>query len=236
MTAPPDTASRPGTGRRLVALGLLTCLASLASVQALDRPTALWVHANIGEPGREWFYAISALADSTWPVLAALAYIAACHALARGFPASAMGSGARRAARWGVFLIVGHLLGGAVVHIMKLALGRPRPKVFLAENVEAWAPFSFAERYNAFPSGHSQSIWTTITVLGFAWPPLRPYLVPFACLIMISRIGLNHHWVADTLMGAFLGYAGAVLLKPLIVDGSGRIGLPRRRAVRRPDP
>ena len=237
MTAHPDAAPRPWLRgrRRLAGLGVLTCVASLVSAWVLDRPAALWVQSNIGEPARQWFYAVSALADATWPVLAALAYIVACHALARISPAAAVRAGARGAARWGVLLIAGHLLSGAVVHAMKLALGRPRPKVFLAENVEALAPFSFAERYNAFPSGHSQSIWTTITVLGLAWPPLRPYLVPLACLIMVSRVALNHHWVADTLMGAFLGYAGAVVLKPLIVDGSGRFGHLFRRAAPRPD-
>jgi membrane-associated phospholipid phosphatase len=65
-------------------------------------------------------------------------------------------------------------------------------------------------RYDAFPSGHTITIFGTATVIAemykkTVWVPVLCYSLATAC--GLSRITEDTHWLSDVFLGAVLGYA-----------------------------
>ncbi len=76
--------------------------------------------------------------------------------------------------------------------------------------------------YSSFPSGHSITIFTTLTVLMYAFVPslhknrwLRiAYFLPILLIgifIAFSRVGVGAHHPIDVLMGSTIGYISGIL-------------------------
>lgn len=76
--------------------------------------------------------------------------------------------------------------------------------------------------YSSLPSGHSITIFTTLTVLMYAFvgslhksPMVRSLavlgLVAVGFFVALSRVGVGAHHPLDVLMGSCLGYSSAVL-------------------------
>lgn len=61
---------------------------------------------------------------------------------------------------------------------------------------------------DAFPSGHSYSVFTTATILGEAYN-LKWLTYPLAYLSAFSRVQQNTHWPSDIIVGGLLGHLNA---------------------------
>jgi membrane-associated phospholipid phosphatase len=106
---------------------------------------------------------------------------------------------------------------GVVVQIGKHLFGRERPSQ--NDGQDYWhGPKGFFKRYekyqlayyDAFPSGHTITIFGTATVIAqmyrdTAWVPALSYSL--ATLCGLSRITEDTHWLSDVFLGAVLGYA-----------------------------
>lgn len=104
-----------------------------------------------------------------------------------------------------------------VVQIGKHLASRQRPS--WDNGNDHWdGPAGFFKRYeggqmshyDAFPSGHTISIFGTATVISemykrTVWVPILSYTL--ASLTGISRITEDTHWLSDVFVGAVLGYA-----------------------------
>jgi undecaprenyl-diphosphatase len=106
-----------------------------------------------------------------------------------------------------VFLIVASVGGGIVDTLVKIAVGRPRPK-FDQPITTAFG--------NSFPSGHSMSSLICYGALLLVFMPLIPSgarrialaLTSFWVLaIGVSRLALGVHYISDVLGGYVLGAA-----------------------------
>jgi membrane-associated phospholipid phosphatase len=66
-------------------------------------------------------------------------------------------------------------------------------------------PFHFGEWYGSFPSGHTARAFATLAVVWIAYPRLLwPGLA--ACLsVVVGLVGMDYHFVGDTVGGAYLG-------------------------------
>jgi len=69
----------------------------------------------------------------------------------------------------------------------------------------------------SFPSGHTTAGFAMLTPWMLAEPLLIPLLLPLAIGIGLSRIYFGLHFPSDTLAGAFLGSATAMLVSLWIV-------------------
>jgi undecaprenyl-diphosphatase len=89
----------------------------------------------------------------------------------------------------------------AVYKLIKMKTGRPRPFAVNGE-IALWLPP--LDRYS-FPSGHTMHAvsFTIIAVAGF--PFLAALLIPFACLVALSRLVLGLHYPTDVIAGAAIG-------------------------------
>tara|TARA_Y100000766_G_scaffold131576_1_gene113146 strand:- start:326 stop:919 length:594 start_codon:yes stop_codon:yes gene_type:complete len=111
------------------------------------------------------------------------------------------------------FVTSAWLLSGVIHHIIKVALGRYRPRYLFSENWYGINPLNFNIAHNSFPSGHTQTIFAITIGLTLLYPRLGIFLVPLAVLVGISRVVLIAHYPSDVLFGAYLGMATAILVK-----------------------
>ena len=94
---------------------------------------------------------------------------------------------------------------GVVVRLIKWGMGRPRPKVWIEENMIDLSPFSMMSEFNAFPSGHTQTAFTVAFLLTLLMPRYRMVFFLLASFVGASRIALLNHWPSDVIVGAFIG-------------------------------
>jgi len=119
---------------------------------------------------------------------------------------------------------------GIVVQIGKHLTGRQEPR--WDNGIDHWAgPAGFFKRYkegeishyDAFPSGHTITIFGTATVVAemyknTIWVPVLSYSLATMC--GLSRITEDTHWLSDVFLGAVLGYA----IGKYIVKKRNRLG------------
>ena len=96
------------------------------------------------------------------------------------------------------------ILGGVLVRILKILIGRSRPHFFLESGIK-FDPLSLDYLFNSFPSGHTQTVTTLMLCLAFFYSQYR-YLFFLLILIgAISRVMLLVHYPSDILIGFYIG-------------------------------
>jgi membrane-associated phospholipid phosphatase len=110
-----------------------------------------------------------------------------------------------------LFLAIG--LPSLFASIIKRMIGRARPSV--GEHID---PFLFKQwvwrpEYASLPSGHATTAFAAAVAIGVLWPRLRVAMFFYACLIALSRVIVDAHYVSDVLAGAVVGTVGALLVR-----------------------
>jgi len=103
-----------------------------------------------------------------------------------------------------VFHMVAAGLAGTILHRwLKAKTLRPRPyQMNQAINCNARPLDQFS-----FPSGHTLHAFAFTTIAIAYYPQLALLLIPFACLVALSRVVLGLHYPSDVLAGAAIGAA-----------------------------
>ena len=92
--------------------------------------------------------------------------------------------------------------------IIKQITGRPRPCAVSASITRGTAPL---DQYS-FPSGHTMHAVAFSMIATAHHPELTWVLIPFSCLIAMSRLILGLHYPTDVLAGGVIGaYVAATL-------------------------
>ena len=96
-----------------------------------------------------------------------------------------------------------------LVRILKILLGRARPG-----HGSEFTFFSFAFRYNSFPSGHSADAFVSGVFLFYLlknskYSACRFLPLVYAFLIAISRVFISSHYPSDVAAGMAIGILGA---------------------------
>ena len=111
----------------------------------------------------------------------------------------------RRLVRPGLVAIAALSASGLVNWVLKVGLGRPRPR-FVDQGVVEWST-SFVSGHHSFPSGHAVSAFTFAVVFAAGRPSWRPALFAGATAIALSRVVLDAHFFSDVVAGALVGAA-----------------------------
>lgn len=102
--------------------------------------------------------------------------------------------------------------------VLKTLFGIPRPAAIFDNN-----DFTIIGEkligHSSFPSGHSITIFTTFTILMFAFTPKQlknkflyyTIFIFVGLFIALSRVGVGAHYPIDVIMGCILGYISGVL-------------------------
>ena len=110
-----------------------------------------------------------------------------------------------------VFAAVQILVCGLLVQLTKIAVGRPRPLLFL--DGASCSPFTFKGTFHSFPSGHTSEIAGAALPLAdrYARPLLSLLLGLLVALVAFSRIYLSQHHISDVAAGLAVGAFASLL-------------------------
>lgn len=111
-------------------------------------------------------------------------------------------------ARWAgsalMFVFVSVALSGIAVNIVKVIIGRGRPKLLEQTGFLGFDPLILNADFHSFPSGHTNTAVAFALAVSFLVPYWRGALVAAACLIGFSRIAVNAHFLTDVIGGGAL--------------------------------
>jgi membrane-associated phospholipid phosphatase len=190
-------------GARLALWGAAVVLIEIAAIGWIDRPLATYFREH--DAARPFFAVIG-------PFGLALPYLVV---LAIGFAALRWGGSVRRlepraermrtAARIPGVLFASIALSGIIVDLLKVVVGRPRPKLLFASGAYEFSWIGLGADHWSFPSGHAATAAALATALWCLWPePLLLYAIA-AALVAMSRVVMGAHYLSDVIMGAFIG-------------------------------
>ncbi len=196
----------------MAALVVTTGICALFMV-TIDRPVALAVHAHLPDSVDPVFQRITDLGDALGYVLAGLAAYLGGRALFLLAMPAPVAHAYWTISRMGLYLLITMAVSGAIVHILKFSIGRLRPKHLIRDGQHGFDPGFSEYSNNAFPSGHSQAVFSVMMVLTLLFPRLWFVFLPFGAVVALSRIFVSAHFPSDVVMGSFIGIATALVVK-----------------------
>jgi len=113
--------------------------------------------------------------------------------------------------------IVGGIVCGVLIRVLKIGFDMPRPPAVL--NGSLFETIGEAYRSKSFPSGHAATAFFVGGLILSFWQNRSAYAlaVAFSILGALSRVAAGVHWPADILVGGaigwFIGYSAGVLFK-----------------------
>ncbi|HEY2837454.1 MAG TPA: phosphatase PAP2 family protein [Rhizomicrobium sp.] len=186
------------TGFVLIGLGLAALL--------IDRQAAHFIYDHVNARAHKFLDGITHYAKAGhWLLVAVLALIGA--ALARHF--GARGGDLELLITYSLAFIASLTVGSAVLHVIKLVLGRRRPRDDMEMGLYGFIPLSFNLEYNSFPSGHALTICCVAVIITCVWPWLWPLWFAIAAVLAVTRALLTAHFLSDVLIGAGIGLIAA---------------------------
>jgi len=111
----------------------------------------------------------------------------------------------RLAFQYALSFIISLGAGSAVLHSVKLVLGRRRPRDELEMNLYGFIPFGFNLDWNSFPSGHSLTIFCVAVIATALWPHFALLWFAIALWLGLTRALLTAHFLSDVFVGAGVG-------------------------------
>ena len=100
-------------------------------------------------------------------------------------------------------------LGSAILHVIKLVIGRRRPRDDMEMGLYGFMPLAFNSDYNSFPSGHALTICCVAVIFTCVWPLWWPLWFGIAAILAVTRALLTAHFLSDVLIGAGIGLIAA---------------------------
>jgi len=99
-------------------------------------------------------------------------------------------------------VLLAGIIGGVIVHILKLGLGASRPLAIFPQAHFLGEPL----KMGSFPSGHTQLCFSTAAVLAKEYKKNWKFLYLWALLVGYSRIYVGAHFPLDIIAGGTIGY------------------------------
>jgi len=110
------------------------------------------------------------------------------------------------------FIFVAVAVSGLLADVLKVVVGRARPKLLFAAGTYDFTWFGFHADHWSFPSGHATTAAALMTALWCLWPrPLWLY-VAAAALVAASRVITGQHFLSDVIAGAAIGVVATRVL------------------------
>ena len=109
-------------------------------------------------------------------------------------------------------IILGFIISGLFVQIVKHLAPRPRPKMFFGHDCHIHCINGITGTgYSSFPSGHTASIFSLVVLLSIYYCQKKSktnfcfYFLTIAVLTAYSRVYLSQHFPIDVLAGSLIG-------------------------------
>jgi membrane-associated phospholipid phosphatase len=185
--------------------GLVLIVLGMAAI-LIDRRAAHFIYDHVSLKAHKFLDRITHYAKAGhWLAVAVLALAGA--ALARHF--GARGRDLPLLINYSLAFIASLTVGSAVLHAIKLVLGRRRPRDDMEMGLYGFVPFAFNLDYNSFPSGHALTICCVAVIFTCVWPGLWSLWFAIAAILAVTRALLTAHFLSDVLIGAGIGLIAA---------------------------
>jgi len=185
--------------------GFLSILIGLAAL-VIDRPLAHFIYDHVDAKTHKALDGITHYAKAGhWLGAAILALIVA--AGMRHF--NALAEESTQLINYSLAFIASLTMGSAVLHVIKLVIGRRRPRDDMEMGLYGFMPMAFNPNYNSFPSGHALTICCVAVIFTCVWPMWWPVWFAIAALLAVTRALLTAHFLSDVLIGAGIGLIAA---------------------------
>lgn len=103
-----------------------------------------------------------------------------------------------------VFLLTAIAVPSLLSFILKVILGRARPKLLFDDNLYGFNWFHIHAAYLSFPSGHSILITALMMGLAFLFSRYWLVFVSISLIISFSRIVVSAHYLSDVVAGMYI--------------------------------
>jgi undecaprenyl-diphosphatase len=201
--------ARRGTeaDRRAVTLAAL-CSTGLFAFTFLD--PLLLAHFRAADPALIAFWrAATGIGNSGWMIAGCVAVAVAAHAAATAGRAARRPRRAAAALRRRALFALACVAGlGTLAALLKLVIGRARPKLAETFGPYHFEPLAFDFKLNSLPSGHAATLFALAAALALIAPRWRPVFLAVAVWGGISRAAAGAHYLSDIVAGAALGHYG----------------------------
>jgi len=124
----------------------------------------------------------------------------------------------KRAQRHALHMLAGLAATGAIIHILKAFVGRPRPVLYFESSDYGVSGPLHGYPLNSFPSGHTQVAFTVAVVIAMTFPQLRLPAFFIAGLIGFSRLANGAHYLSDVVASAFICIVVTTLIGRVLLD------------------
>jgi membrane-associated phospholipid phosphatase len=179
----------------------------------IDRPLALALKQNATPEIVSFFKTITVLGDATGYLVVAAVLVLILRTMAHS---SIRNIDFQRYRSWGRSALYAFLVmagSGLLVNLLKYLIGRIRPRHLFEQGLYGFEPLNTQWGMNSFPSGHSQAIFAAMMALFFIYPRYDAAYLVLAFMIALSRVMITVHYLSDTVMGAWIAVAAAILLR-----------------------
>lgn len=182
----------------------------------LDRPLALWLKRVVGGDFEGFWKTVTHLGlGGVWLIPSGIMLLLLFLAW-RAAPTLEIRARLVRAAWIPGFLFLSVAASGLLNTLIKIVVGRTRPRLLFEQGLYDFAPLTHAYVTNSFPSGHSQAAFAAMTALTLIFPRYDIAFIAIAVLVAASRVLTTVHFLSDAVMGAWLGVVVTVLLHRLL--------------------
>lgn len=185
--------------------GLIFIILGAAAI-LIDRRAAHFIYDHVNLKTHKFLDGITHYAKAGHWLAAAIVALTLT-ALARHF--GARGADLPLVINYSLAFIASLTMGSAVLHVIKLVLGRRRPRDDMEMQLYGFMPFAFNLDYNSFPSGHALTISCVAVIFTCVWPWLWPLWFAIAAVLAVTRALLTAHFLSDVLIGAGIGLIAA---------------------------
>jgi membrane-associated phospholipid phosphatase len=185
--------------------GLASILIGILAL-VIDRPLAHFIYDHVNARSHKALDSITHYAKAGhWLAAAILALIVA--AGLRHF--DMLAAETEMLVNYSLAFIASLTMGSGVLHVIKLALGRRRPRDDMEMGLYGFMPLAFNPDYNSFPSGHALTICCVAVIFTCVWPLWWPVWFAIAAILAVTRALLTAHFLSDVLIGAGIGLIAA---------------------------
>jgi membrane-associated phospholipid phosphatase len=182
-------------------LALAFLIAGLACLW-IDRRMAHYFRKRLATPLFQFALRVTDWAKGgPWIGVAALLYLVAQAWLAVAEETPII----RAISDYALALLASFVVGSIVLHVIKIFLGRRRPRDEFEHGLYGFRYFTWQLQYDSFPSGHSMTVFCVAVVLSVAFPLLTPLWLVLAFGLSLTRAMLTAHFLADVMVGAAIG-------------------------------
>jgi len=185
--------------------GFLSILTGLMAL-TIDRWLAHFIYDHVNARLHRALDAITHYAKAGhWLAAAILALVVAAGMRHFGVLADAV----TQLINYSLAFIASLTMGSSLLHLIKLVLGRRRPRDDMEMGLYGFMPLAFNPDYNSFPSGHALTICCVAVIFTCVWPLWWPLWFSIAAALAVTRALLTAHFLSDVLIGAGIGLIAA---------------------------